>query len=214
MQNLRRASSWRGYVGLSLVWLVVLAVALFMIRRPSAQPIEILPPPTPAPTATLGPSPTAQPLRVDVTGAVHSPGVYTLPPGSIVSDAIAAAGGATADAALDQVNKAVALQDGMQIRIPSIQSSGALLLANPVVLATAPGPAVPAATPGALATPAMAININTASPEELEALPGVGPVMAQRIIEDRPYGKIEDLLRVKGIGPATFEKLKGLITVQ
>ncbi len=210
MQNLHGASSWRGYVGLSLVWLAVLAVALLLARRPSAQPIEILP----APTAAPKPSPTAQLLRVDVTGAVRTPGVYTLPPGSIVADAIAAAGGASPDAALDMVNKAISLQDGMQIRVPSTSTTGAALLAVPVVLATATGPFATTATPGTAVNSMQTVNINTATSEELEALPGIGPALAQRIIEGRPYGKIEDLLRVNGIGAATFNKLKDHIAVQ
>lgn len=214
MQSHGRSSSWRGYVGLSLGWLVVLGVVLLLTRRPSAQPIEILPPPTLPPTATPEPSPTPAPIRVDVSGAVHVPGVYTLPPGSIVADAIAAAGGATADAALDAINKAVQLQDGMQIRVPSIEAAAAPLLSNPVLLMTAPQPAVTASTAEEAAQPARLIDLNTATPAELETLPGVGPATAQRIIDGRPYSAIEDLLRVKGIGPATFEKLKDHITVQ
>lgn len=210
MQKLRGASSWRGYVGLSLVWLVVLGVALLLMRRPSAQPIEILP----APTAAPKPSPTAQLLRVDVTGAVRAPGVYTLFPDSIVADAIAAAGGANPDAALDLVNKAVPLQDGMQIRVPSIQAAGAPLLSNVVVLATAPEPVAAAVTPEVTVGLARIININTATLEELDTLPGIGPALAQRIVAGRPYGKTDDLLRVDGIGAATFNKLKDQITVQ
>lgn len=213
MQDPARAIAWRGYVGLSLGWLIIFGVALLLTRRPSAQSIEILPPPTPLPTLTPAPSPTPPPLRVDVIGAVHAPGVYVLPPGSIVADAIAAAGGATSEAALDWVNKAVPLQDGMQINIPRAEASGAPLLANPIVPAAAPGPTTNT-TGQTAANPAPHININTATPEELDTLPGVGPSTAQLIIQGRPYSTIEDLLRVKGIGPATFEKLQDHITVQ
>ncbi len=195
---------------MSLVWLTVLGVVLLLTRRPSAQPIEILP----APTAAPKPSPTARLLRVDVTGAVRAPGVYTLPTDGIIADAIAAAGGASPDAALDMVNKAVPLQDGMQIRVPSIQASGAPLLSNSVVLVTAPEPIAAAVTPEAAAGPARVVNINTATLEELDTLPGIGPALAQRIISGRPYGKIDDLLRVDGIGAATFNKLRDQITVQ
>lgn len=210
MQGLRRVSSWRGYVGLSLIWLVITAVALFLLRRPSAQPIEILPAPTPA----SKPSPTAQLLHVDVIGAVRTPGVYTLPPGSIVADAIAAAGGASPDAALDLVNKAASLQDGMQIRVPDARNSGVPLLIAPPASATAAESGAATAAPETAADPAQPVDLNNATAKELEALPGIGPALAQRIIDSRPYSKIEDLLRVKGIGPETFDKLKDQITVQ
>ena len=215
MQNLGRSSSWRGYVGLSLAWLAVLGIVLVITRRPSAQPIEILPPPTAPHTATPAPTPTPRPLRVDVTGAVRVPGVYTLPADSIVADAIAAAGGGTEDAALDLINKALPLQDGMQIFVPRRgETNPALLLFNPLT-PTAPAPegSTAAASPAPGGAPKR-ININTATQQELESLPGIGPAMATRIIEGRPYNKVEDLLRVKGIGPATFEKLKEHITVE
>ncbi len=193
----------RGYIGLSLIWAIILGVALFLARQPSGEPIEILPPPTAAPVAA---SPTPGPLRVDVAGAVNAPGVYALPAGSLVADAIAAAGGPAADADLDRINKAVMLQDGAQVYVPR--------LGQP-----APTPIVPAmpssATRGGQAVVAVKlVNLNTASLEELDALPGVGPSIAQRIIEGRPYGAVEDLLRVKGIGQVTFEKLKDLVTVE
>ncbi len=212
MQNLGPSLSWRGYVGLSLAWLAVLGIVLIITRRPSAQPIEILPPPTAPPTATPAPTPTPRPLRVDVTGAVRAPGVYTLPADSIVADAIAAAGGGTEDAALDLINKALPLQDGMQVFVPRRgETNPAPLLLNPVspTASTTEGSGTLTA-PGA----SKRVNINTATQQELESLPGIGPAMATRIIEGRPYSKIEDLLRVKGIGPATFDKLKDLITVE
>lgn len=208
MNHTAPTRAWRGYVGLSLVWLAILGGVLFLTRRPTVQPIEILPPPTPAATATPQPTPTPGPVRVDVAGAVHAPGVYTLPPGSIISDAIAAAGGATDDAALDRVNKALTLQEGMQVYVPRISEAAPPLLSNPAAGATS---APTADDPGA---PAALVNINTATPAELDTLPGVGPSTAQRIIDGRPYGKIEDLMRVKGIGQATFDKLKDHVTVQ
>ena len=140
MNGLSRAHTWRGYIGLSLVWLVVLGIALFVSRQPASQPIEILPPPTLQPTLTPLPSPTPGPLRVDVAGAVHTPGVYTLPAASIIADAIAAAGGPSDDADLDRVNKAVPLSDGMQVYVPHVADATA---PQPV----APVPAKAAAAP-------------------------------------------------------------------
>jgi competence protein ComEA len=203
------AHRWRGYIGLSLGWLALLGAALFIMRRPSGQPIEILPPPTVAPTATSVPSPTPGPLHVDVAGAVQSPGVYRLPAGSIVADAIGAAGGPASDADLDRINKAVALQDGTQVYVPRVAEAVPPLLLQPAVRAAA---TVDLATAGFIS--GSLINLNTATAKELESLPGVGETIAQRIVAGRPYGAIEDLMRVKGIGQATFNKLKGLVTVQ
>jgi competence protein ComEA len=137
-----------------------------------------------------------------VAGAVNTPGVYTLPRGSLISDAIAAAGGATNEADLDRINKAMALQDGAQVFVPRL-SQPAPTLINP-----------PATRAGQAALPGKLVNLNTASLDELDTLPGVGPATAQRIVEGRPYGAVEDLLRVKGIGQATFDKLKDSVTVK
>jgi competence protein ComEA len=208
----RPGASLRGYLALSLVWLIVLGVMALFLRRPATQPVEILPPPT------LPPSPSAQPLRpatppatpsllrVDVAGAVQNPAVYRLMPGSIVADAIAAAGGPAPDAQLDRLNKALPLIDGMQVYVPRPGSE--------------PPPAAqpPAAVAGSGVTaseaPPAPVNINTATPQELDTLPGIGAALAQRIIAGRPYGQIEDLLRVAGIGQTVFDKLKSHVTVQ
>jgi competence protein ComEA len=147
-----------------------------------------------------------------VAGAVRTPGVYTLPPGSLIADAITAAGGPADDADLDRLNKAIALQDGMQVYVPRLAQPTPVPI-NP----TTPTVAVTRSLSGTVtsaAAPGKLININTATLEELDTLPGVGPATAQKIIEGRPYGAIEDLMRVKGIGQATFDKLKDLITVR
>ena len=218
MNSVDRAG-WRGYLAISLFWLAVLAGVLLFTRRPAAQPIEILPPPTAAPTLTplptLTPEPTGtpRPLRVDVIGAVVNPRVYTLPPGSIVADAITAAGGPVADADPDRINKAVELQDGMQVYVPHRAETPLLpsiSTSEAVVRATTPPPV--------RQTPTVAItgliNVNTATLAELDTLPGVGPKTAELIVSGRPYARVDDLLKVKGIGPATLAKLKGLVTVQ
>ena len=198
--------SLASYLILSLIWLAVLAVVLWVLRGPTSRPIEILPPAAPAVTPTRAPSPTPPPLHVDVTGAVAAPGVYVLPSGSIVADAIRAAGGPAGDADLDRINKAVTLQDGMQVNVPRVAQAGLASIATPPILATA---AVRSSgIPGSL------VNVNMATQTELEALPGIGPAMALKIIDGRPYGRIEDLLRVPGIGQTTLNKLAGLVTVQ
>jgi competence protein ComEA len=137
---------------------------------------------------------------------VLAPGVYRLPPGSIVLDAIEAAGGPATDADLDRINKAVALFDGAQVYVPHLGQT-------PPPLAEAVQE-IP--TPGVRSSglSALSIDLNTATQAELESLPGVGEAIARRIIEGRPYSGVEDLLRVRGIGEATLEKLRPLVTAQ
>jgi competence protein ComEA len=214
MASSKPGASLRGYLALSLVWLIVLVVTLLFMRRPATQPIEILPPPTALPSASAKPLPPATPsatptlLRVDVAGAVQSPAVYRLSPGSIVADAIAAAGGPAPDAQLDRINKALPLIDGMQIYVPRLGEDGPPAVQRPAVIVGTG--AVSAETPPALVN----VNVNTATSQELDTLPGIGPALAQRIIAGRPYSAIEDLLRVAGIGQTVFDKLKSHITVQ
>ena len=213
MDGLSRAHAWRGYIGLSLVWLVVLGVALFLSRQPASKPIEILPPPTLQPTPPPLPSPTPGPLRVDVAGAVRAPGVYTLPAASIIADAITAAGGPSDDANLDRVNKAVLLSDGMQVYVPHVAEAATPQPVEPIPAKAAAVPLTETSADEASLDGAP-LDINTATLAELDTLPGVGPSTAQRIIDGRPYGAITDLMRVKGIGQVTFDKLKAYITVK
>lgn len=214
--NVPRKSRVRGYIGLSLVWLAILGAVLLITRRPAGQPIEILPPPTLPATATAVPTATPGPLRVDVAGAVRTPGIYTLPHSSLIADAITAAGGAADDADLDRLNKAITLQDGMQVFVPR-GAQPTPVPVRPVLPAAALAAPATRTTLGAttsVTTPGKLVNLNTATLDELDTLPGIGPATAQKIVEGRPYGAIEDLMRVKGIGQATFDKLKDLITVQ
>jgi competence protein ComEA len=200
--------AWRGYIAVSLVWLVILAGALWFARRPPSGAIEILPPPTAIPTRPPEPSPTPGPLHVDVAGAVVAPGVYLLPPGSIVADAIARAGGPAADADLDRLNKAADLQNGSQVYVPRREEAGSLPGSRAGSALATPA----SAAPGAAASDR--IDLNTATLEELEGLPGIGPTLAQRIVEGRPYGAVEELLRVTGIGHVMYGEMEHLITVR
>ena len=133
-----------------------------------------------------------------VAGRVRRPGLVRLPAGSRVHDAIRAAGGVTAGADLDAINLARKLTDGEQIRVPA--------------------PGDPAAPPGPAATPGgpAALDLNTATLEQLDALPGVGEVTANRIITYRsahPFTTVDELLEVPGIGQRRFDQLKDLVTV-
>jgi competence protein ComEA len=208
MRSTRRLGVGGGAALASLAWMAGLGATVFFLRRPMPAPIEIVPPPTAPPTATAAPTATPGPLTVDVVGAVRLPGVYLLPPGSAVIDAIAAAGGAAPDAELDRINKAVALADRMQVYVPRRGE-------EPPPSPIAPQP--PLRMQGATIDPPAdtgQVDLNRCSAVELEALPGIGPKMAARIIAGRPYRNVADLLKVDGIGDATLEKLRALVIVQ
>ncbi len=161
----------------------------------------------------LMPPPTLSPFVVHVSGGIVHPGVYQLPRGSRVQDAIQAAGGLLSNADVQPLNLAAPLKDGEKIWVPVLSFS------NPEPSSQPRHTANP--TQGSLQTvqtnsPAR-ININTASQAELESLPGIGPVLAQKIITYRqahgPFGKIEDIVDVPGIGEAIFARIKDLIAV-
>jgi competence protein ComEA len=160
----------------------------------------ITPDPTPPPT----PTPTPAPLRVYVSGAVQTPEVYFLPPGSLVRDAIRAAGGPAPDADLNRINLARELSDQQQIYVPRRGEE------NPV-------PVISEGVPARTASTRPLININTATVEELQELPRVGPALAQRIVAYRemygPFQTPEDLMRVSGIGESIFAAIRDYITV-
>jgi competence protein ComEA len=173
-------------------------VALFQSRRPEPVPILLsTPPPLPSPAPTATP----RPLRIYVSGAVHAPDVYTLAPDSIVKDALLAARGATDQADLDRINLAAPLIDGQHVYVPH---QGEEVL--------------PVPPPASRSAASAKININTATAQELELLPGIGPALAQRIIDFRlangPFGHVEDIMDVSGIGPATFDKIQEQITTE
>ncbi|MBN2848102.1 MAG: helix-hairpin-helix domain-containing protein [Coriobacteriia bacterium] len=144
---------------------------------------------------------------VHVAGAVNSPGVYSLPSGSRVTDAVSAAGGPATDAAVHVLNLARLLADGEQVYVPTQEEAAAGVTGPP----SAGGSVAGGGSAGGL------ININTATAVELEELPGVGPATAATIVDDRetngPFTTPEDLMRVPGIGPKTFEAMKDLVTV-
>ena len=181
---------YRGYLILTLIYAVVLGGVL-MWRQPEPAPITIVEP---------SPRPTRTPARlvVHVSGAVLRPGVYTLAEGSRWQDALQAAGGPAPEADAEALNLAAPVTDGQRVHVPRQGEA-----------APPPSGALPGSGP---------LNINTASAAEMENLPGVGPVLAQRIVEDRqangPFQSVEQLARVRGVGPALLEKLKGLIVAR
>ena len=177
-------------------------------------------------------------VRVHVAGAVNNPGVYTLPAQGRAVDAIAAASGAAADADLDRVNLAGALSDGVQIYVPhrgetaapaQIQPNGGTANSGQGNAAngaaqngtsqggTQPQPARTLTPAGSAQKGSTPVNINTATAEELQTLPRIGPAMAQRIIAWREahggFRSVDELDAVPGIGPSMLENLRPLVTV-
>lgn len=147
---------------------------------------------------------------VDVGGAVMQPGVVTLAEGSRVADAIAAAGGLAADADTSSLNQAAKVADGQKVSVPRVGEAS-----------VAPGSADSSGAIGSAddssASGSGLVNINSASAEELDALPGVGPSTAAAIVEDReqngPFNSVDDLLRVSGVGEKKLERLRSAACV-
>jgi competence protein ComEA len=201
---------WVGPARLAATACAVVAVCIggwWLVRVP--------PPPTeaqlpyasaPSVTATALPAVSTTPaadMLVHVAGAVVHPGVYSVPSGARVVDAIAAGGGVTAEANTNALNLAAPVNDGERVYVPLVGE------AIVPVLAAAPG-ASGSATAGPL-------NLNTATTDELDELPGVGPATAEAIVAHRqqhgPFASIDSLGDVRGIGPAKLEALRGLVTV-
>jgi competence protein ComEA len=151
---------------------------------------------------------------VHVAGAVHHPGVYRLANGARVADAVARAGGATRRAELSGVNLAAKLEDGRQIVVPERAHGPA---AGGRGTAPAPAPAAAGATGVAPSTPAAPVNLNTATPEQLDTLPGVGPATVQKIVEYREqhggFGSVDELGQISGIGDKRLAALRDLVQV-
>jgi competence protein ComEA len=216
----------------------VLAVAGagWWLLRPGAPPIESALPAaeasTPAP-GTAGPSAggsdaaattstTAADLVVQAAGAVARPGVYELPPGARVDDLVKASGGLTGQADVDRVNLAAPVADGERVwvpakgqeQVPDVVAGAGGGSASPVAgngSAAADGPS------GGSALPATPVDLNTATAEELDVLPGVGPATATAILAYRDehgrFGSVDELLEVRGIGEAKLEELRSLVRV-
>jgi competence protein ComEA len=192
-----------GLVVVALLSAVVTAAALWSVR-PHVSAVE--PPPVAAPVgppAAAAPSPSARSLVVSVVGRVRHPGLVAVPVGARLIDALKAAGGPLPRVDLTALNLARKVADGEQIVV-----------------------GVPAAVPGAAASgtagtpaggPAPTVNLNSATLAELDTLPGIGPVIAQRILEWRSahggFTSVDQLRDVSGIGDRTFERLRDLVTV-
>jgi competence protein ComEA len=165
----------------------LLAARLHAGAQPEIAVVEEVPPPSSTPDPLL---------VVDVAGAVARPGVYQLPAGARVVDALRAAGGTTSDADLQALNKAAPIRDGQRIYVPR------------------PGELVPASAPG---DPQLKVDLNQATAAELEQLPGIGPATAARIIRSRAgqrFTKIEELQTRGLVAPRVFADLRDLVTAR
>jgi competence protein ComEA len=178
---------------------LILLLARFVLGAGTTTPAAQLPPLP----AAAGPGITGLPssrVVVDVVGAVRRPGLYRLAQGSRIADAIARAGGASRKADLAQVNLAAPLADGEQVVVPRRGAPG-----------SAAGGGPPAA-PGAAAAP---VQLSTATLEQLDTLPGVGPVTAQKILDYREkhgaFSSVDELDAVPGIGPKRLDQLRDLV---
>ena len=184
---------------------VLAGVLIFVARAPAGQPI------------VLQPAPTKAPLAVHVIGAVPRPGLYEFAEGARNQDAIDAAGGLLSSANVDAINLAALLTDGQQLNIPYLEGQAPAEESTSLEL---PGSSAnnEISTPeSSSSTNGELININTATLEELDSLPGIGPTIAQRIIDYRnengPFSTIEEIMDVSGVGPATFDEIENMITV-
>lgn len=190
-------------VGVIAVVAVTVAGAGLWYVRSLPKAVEVLAEPTPPIPAPGGsPSSAAEPILVDVAGWVRSPGVYEFAPDARVIDAIEAAGGARPGAVLQALNLAAPLVDGTQVYV---SREGETPPVPPPGSGSGPG------TTGAL------VNVNTATASELDSLPGIGEVLAQAIIDHRtengPFTSVDELVDVSGIGDATLEDIRELVTV-
>ena len=182
--------------------------------------------PTPSASPTAEPTPTPVPtITVHIKGEVVNPGLYELEEGARLNDAVIAAGGLTENAGEDALNLALRLYDEDEINIPSaseVSKSRSAVVENPKVSRSANhsnSSGASSSKSNAKAAPSAThkLNINTATADELDMLPGIGPAYAQAIIEYRntygPFGAIEEIKKVSGIGEKRFADMKDVICV-
>jgi len=196
-----------------IIGLAACAVTLWVVLSTTGcakpEPIKIVPP---AATALPAPTQTPQPMQVYVSGMVIAPDVYVLEPGSRIKQLVEAAGGFADGADTAVVNLAQPLTDGAHVHIPALGEES--VVSPPVISSPAPARSseeIPIGSGGNL------ININLALQDELETLPGIGPITAQKILDYRAangsFTNIEGIMSVSGIGEGKFERIRSLITV-
>ena len=224
-----RADPGRAGAGaLAAIAAIAVLVAIFTLMRDQPAPVRSakLPPVEAVSSSTRGPSPGAttkpdQPVVVSVVGLVHTPGLVTLAPGARIADALKAAGGTTDGADTVGLNMARQVDDGEQIvvGIAPVKGQPPVLGSSVTSGTAAPGPPGTGSHPGRPDKPGRqaAVNLNTATVQQLDALPGVGPVTAAAIVAWRDangkFTSVDQLAEVDGIGPGRLEKLRPLVRV-
>jgi competence protein ComEA len=185
----------------------VLAVLVLAGNRLARTGTAAAPDVAAAPREPVAPA-RSQNLVVHVVGAVRRPGLYDLHEGQRVADAVARAGGSTRKADLAALNLAAPLVDGTQVLVPARVALAAPEGTGSLATAAAAGTTAGGAQPK--------VSLATATIEQLDALPGVGPVTAQKIVDYRtehgPFRSVDDLDQVPGIGPTRVENLRDLVT--
>lgn len=184
-------------VGVSVAFVLLALVGHRLAQAGASRP----PQPVAAPLEPVAASPSRVQLVVHVVGAVRRPGLYRLREGARIADAVRRAGGAARGADLSAVNLAAPLVDGVQILVPEQAAAPA-------------SPAgVGAGSAGAVGGP---VSLSSATVDELDTLPGIGPITAQKIVDYRtehgPFASVDDLDAVPGIGPTRVEQLRELVT--
>lgn len=176
---------------------LAVAVAAFFVWRSQPTPQPLAPPSPISPLTPFTPSPTTK-VTVHVAGKIRKPGVYLLPAGARVTDAVTAAGGVARGASTGTLNLARRLIDGEQI-----------------VVGAPPGPPAPGSS--AVDPAATVLDLNSATADQLEQLPGVGEVLAARIMEFRDahggFTSVDQLREVSGIGPRKYEEIKTKVRI-
>jgi competence protein ComEA len=218
-------SYWVSFIGITRLVIGLLATTIasagiWLLVRPSAPLVESVAPHASgvgivAPLSTL---PTPLTVRIHVAGAVVRPGVYSVSSSSRVVDAVTAAGGPTSRADLERINLAQTIVDTEQVFVPFRSSRTTKITVAPRLRpsrTTVPDALPIIGVPSTTVTPL--INLNSATSDQLDTLPGVGPSTAKAIISYRnrkgPFGKVEDLLNVPGIGPSKVAALRDQVTV-
>jgi competence protein ComEA len=213
-----------GAIALAVVGVIAVLVTVFTLVRDKTPPVASAKLPPVEMVSSAGPTPGPAPPNADgpvvvsVVGLVHKPGLVTLAPGARIADALTAAGGATDGADLIGLNMARRVTDGEQIIVGIVAAPGQPAAMGSSV-SSGPATAAPPDTPasGKTSAPGGLVDLNAATVEELDTLPGIGPVTAAAIIAWRDangrFTSVDQLGDVDGIGPARLEKLRDLVRV-
>ena len=199
---------WQILLAGVLIGLLAAGLVLLVASPTKGTPVTLFPPPSPTPTAKPSPSSTPTPIQVQISGEVIQPGIYHLEEGARLGNLIDMAGGFTDAADLLRVNLAALCRDGEYFYIPTFDEQ------IPETACNAPQNLFLSKTPGFN----YPLNLNQATKEELESLPGIGPGKAEDILAYReafgPFSSLDDLLEIEGIGQKTLDSLREFLIIE